>query len=315
MKSRITTIALRLLFSFLILLAILPNPALSRKELEPSSLKHLEGCRKGQTVEGLLEIKKYLKRFGYANVVDNSKNNRSEHENDDTFDGVLESEIKAYQLNHKLDVTGKLDSNTLEQMVLPRCGVSDIDENGKSSMKRNHYGPNYQFFKGKPKWPPSKYNLTYTFDPPGSATSKIHHQTLRNVCARAFAKWAVRTWSHFRFKEARKGENADIFIGFRSGVHEDGLSFDGPWGALAHSFAPTDGRLHLDADENWGTRPASNEVDLESVVLHEIGHVLGLDHTPDRRAAMFPILRRGETKRDVGSDDILGIVALYPFEV
>ncbi|MCL7028119.1 hypothetical protein MKW94_027129 [Papaver nudicaule] len=319
---KILTIGVHL-FSFLILipLAVLPSQVLSRKELQPVlSLKHLEGCRKGQTVKGLHEIKQYLKRFGYANVVDDINNNRLEHENDDTFDDVLESEIKAYQLNHNLDVTGELDTRTLEQMMLPRCGVPDIDKNGKSSMKWNHYhrgdeSPNFKLFGKGYKWPPSKYNLTYKFTHTGTAPTKIDKQTLRDVCARSFAKWAVRTYSPFRFKEAGEGEHADIVIGFHRWVHGDGKPFDGPLKTYAHAFAPRDGRLHLDADENWGTGPASNEVDLESIVTHEIGHILGLLHTSDGRAVMFPTLGRGATRREIGADDILGIVALYPFGV
>ncbi|MCL7042051.1 hypothetical protein MKW94_030698 [Papaver nudicaule] len=313
MKSPTPTIALHL-FSFLILilLAVLPNQVLSRKELQPvPSLKHLEGCRKGQTVKGLHEVKIYLKRFGYANVVANINNNRDEHENDDMFDDVLESEIKAYQLNHNLDVTGELDNRTLEQMMLPRCGVPDIDENGKSSMKWNHYGPNFKFFSRNQKWPPSKHNLTYKFIHTGAFSTRIDKQTLRYVCARAFAKWAVVSWSPFHFKEAGEGEHADIFIGFYRGAHGDGRPFDGPLKTYAHAFAPTDGRLHLDADENWGTRPAYDEVDLESIVTHEIGHILGLQHTSDGRAVMFPTIGRGATRRELGSDDILGIRALY----
>ncbi|MCL7029639.1 hypothetical protein MKW94_010937 [Papaver nudicaule] len=277
MKSHIQPCFPHVAFLILFLLAVLPNRVLSRKELQPVlSLKHLEGCRKGKTVKGLHEVKSYLKRFGYANVVANINDYRRD---DDTFDDVLESEIKAYQLNQNLDVTGKLDTRTLEQMMLPRCGVPDIDENGESSMRWKQYGPNFNFYSRKKHWPPSKYNLTYKFTSDGSAPSKIDDQTLRDVCARAFAAWAGVT--HFQFREA------------------------------AHAFAPTDGRLHYDADENWGTGQASDETDLESVTVHEIGHILGLRHTSDEQAVMFPTIGQGVVKRQLGSDDIKGVQTLY----
>ncbi|MCL7030772.1 hypothetical protein MKW94_020484 [Papaver nudicaule] len=195
-------------------------------------------------------------------------------------------------------------------MMLPRCGVPDIDENGKSSMKwKYRYGPNFTFFSRKQNRPPSKYNLTYKFTSDASASTKIDNQTLSSVCARAFATWEA--VSHFQFREVGEGEHTDIFIGFRRGAHGDGLPFDGPSNVLAHAFAPTDGRLHLDADENWGTGLESEEMDLESVVVHEVGHILGLRHNSDWTAVMFPTIGHGVVKRQLGSDDIAGVQALY----
>ncbi|KAK4715722.1 hypothetical protein R3W88_014060 [Solanum pinnatisectum] len=78
---------------------------------------------------------------------------------------------------------------------------------------------------------------------------------------------------------------ADIQIGFFVRDHGDGNPFDGPMKILAHMFAPPTEFFHLDGEENWlvdGEYLKEGMVDLESVVVHEIGHILGLDHSSEK---------------------------------
>ncbi|KAF2308616.1 hypothetical protein GH714_011401 [Hevea brasiliensis] len=233
------------------------------------SFQNLEGAGKGSTVEGL------------------SKN------------------------YYRLKVTGKLDSDTIKEMMIPRCGVPD---NINHPTKQSHHKPgkfnmivsDYSFFRNMPKWPPSKYHLTYKFR---SAVQVIDEKVLKSVCAKAFKKWA--DVSQFTFEEAAAGSKSDIVIGFYSGDHGDGHPFDGPRRTLAHAFAPEDGRFHYDADENWSTNPGTNQVDLETVAIHEIGHLLGLYHSQDKNAIMYRAIPYGTIKRHLSQDDIDGIHALY----
>ncbi|MGK0360066.1 MAG: hypothetical protein ACI9U2_002372 [Bradymonadia bacterium] len=60
----------------------------------------------------------------------------------------------------------------------------------------------------------------------------------------------------------------------------------------------------------WDTADASRLSDIETVALHEIGHLLGLDHSRQRDAVMFPTVQE-RLHRDLHADDRAGVRALY----
>ncbi|KAL6143351.1 PREDICTED: metalloendoproteinase 1-like [Fragaria vesca subsp. vesca] len=303
-KSKYSLFAITLLFALLTLLSYATASHPHNKSSSPFEfLDHLKGCHKGDKVKGINDLKKYLEKFGYLNYKNHS------HSDDDEFDDLLEEAVKTYQINYHLKSTGTLDGKTVAKMMMPRCGLPDII-NGTSSMrsakKRHHHGSihttaHYAFPAGNPKWPSSKYHLTYGFLPgtPSEATGAV---------ARAFATWAGNT--HFTFSQAQNYENADLKIGFEKGDHGDGSAFDGPGGVLAHAFYPTDGRFHYDADENWSVGAKPGAFDLETLALHEIGHLLGLDHSSVEGAIMSSGIPAGVT-RGLHGDDVQGIKALY----
>lgn len=61
----------------------------------------------------------------------------------------------------------------------------------------------------------------------------------------------------------------------------------------------------------WNHTCASASFDLRSVVLHEFGHVLGLDHVNNSNHVMSPTLSSGECRRTLGCGDSKGVKAIY----
>ncbi|KAF7135595.1 hypothetical protein RHSIM_Rhsim08G0097000 [Rhododendron simsii] len=284
------------------------RPSKSKAE-NPTSfnfIKHLEGCHKGETIKGLQQLKKYLDAFGYLNYSPNQA-----HANDDDFDDSLEAAIKTYQRNYHLKTTGALDAQTVSQMMKPRCGVPDI-VNGTNWMRGDkkeanhthstiHTVSHFTFFSGNLKWPPTRYQLTYAFAPRTSSNAI-------SAVARAFNTWASQT--QFRFSRSKNFASADIKIGFYRGDHGDGEPFTGQNESLAHAFPPTDGRFHYNANYSFTVNPVEGSFHLETVALHEIGHLLGLGHSDVEDAVMFPSIPAA-TIKGLNADDIQGIRILY----
>lgn len=77
-------------------------------EFHSKSLQLFGGAQKGYTFKRLNQVKKYLKIFGYYYSI-----NRVNFT--DYFDGLLESALKAYQQYYHLEITRKIDFNTIKK--------------------------------------------------------------------------------------------------------------------------------------------------------------------------------------------------------
>lgn len=107
------------------------------------------------------------------------------------------------------------------------------------------------------------------------------------------------------------GTNANIRIG--------GHAFDGPGGTLAHGFFPpvnstsAAGDIHLDSSENWVLSQVGPGFDIFTVVAHELGHALGLQHSSVPNSLMNAFY--SEAFRGPQADDIAGMRFIYGLPV
>jgi hypothetical protein len=161
-------------------------------------------------------------------------------------------------------------------------------------------------FNAISKW--SKNDLTYVFL---NETDILPNREEHELIRQAFALWADVV--PLTFTEVGSVVDADFLISWEVGNHGDSDPFDGSGGTLAHAtfpnpFAERQVEIHFDNEEPW-TNSATFDVDLLTVAAHEIGHSLGLDHSNDPNALMYPSYFA--PRRFLGSDDIAGVQSLY----
>lgn len=174
--------------------------------------------------------------------------------------------------------------------------------------------------------------VSYSVQADASARRNIGYDTIHEIAQRAFERWtradcrgdrpsiATADLSPATCRELvynSSAPNANVIF-FR----DDDWPYENDNGTtLAQTlvtFNTETGEIY-DADievNSFGTRLTTSdsnvEYDLESIILHETGHFLGLGHSHITEATMFPRSAPGELFRTVTADDEAGICAIYP---
>jgi hypothetical protein len=172
-------------------------------------------------------------------------------------------------------------------------------------------GPVAQLAARVGQWSPGMLgfvSLNFGF---GALSSKVEGGLLKSEVMRAMQEWARHV--QVGFTETANLAGARTLV-YRWGRGPSGgpQPFDGPGRTLAYAYFPSPpnpepiaGDLYFDDDENW---QVGLDVDVFSVVLHELGHALGLGHSDVPGSVMYPYYRRASA---LAADDIASIRQLY----
>ncbi|GAU39740.1 hypothetical protein TSUD_219840 [Trifolium subterraneum] len=260
----------------------------------PSSIKSIwnkfksifsKALKIGDIANGISDLKEYLQFFGYLN-------SSTLHSNfTDEFTENLQSGIIKFQRYFNLSVTGQLDKDTYNIISQPRCGVPDIVNGITTTLF-------------KPWWRNAeKKLLTYGFHPKNNVTDDV-----KSLFQDAFNRWSNVT--SLEFTETTSFNGSDIHIAF--------LTLDGKGGTVGGGYINNSvnvGSIYLNADEQWMLSNENviddDDVDLESVVMHQIGHLLGLGHSYVKEAIMYPIVLPEKKIKLVNVDDLQRIQQIY----
>ena len=267
------------------------NRSLQHKREREARIAHVRGERGS----AIVPLKANLSRFGY--LPEGWCRCGA-----DLFCDHMAQSVKLYQRYFHLDITGHVDVATLKLLRAKRCGCADVPPSAGQQLVAGGDPAQDPFtfnFNSGP-WP--RYNLTYRiYNSTGDVTDEVA------LVDQAYAVWAA--VSPLRFTRVATG--GDMQVGWETGDHGDGNNFDGAGNVVAHGFYPENGRLHFDDAEGW--RSDNSNVDLLHVAIHEIGHLLGLDHSGTRDSIMWPFVQNG--RHTLSEEDIRGILSLYPFLV
>ena len=171
------------------------------------------------------------------------------------------------------------------------------------------------------KWPTATITVALS---PTLSSANVAGGDAVGAARRALARWSAAT--NIQFVEtsssattiARDNVNLITFApisAVRPGITQ--ITSDTATGAIIEAD------VAINSGEAFSTNVTPNTYDLESTLVHEIGHLLGLNHSGDISASMNPRQARNfiipvtnssfpaTTMRTLAADDLAGIRALY----
>ncbi|MFZ3493300.1 matrixin family metalloprotease [Streptomyces sp. 5.8] len=219
--------------------------------------------RPGQKQDGFEYVQMFLEQHGYLPA-------RSYEAG--RLDPITSLALAWFQEHSALTSTGAFDEPTRGAMLKSRCGIM------RNDIFRAAGSPIYQPNGSQCAW--DKNHLTYAFN---GGTAQIPGDNEFTAVRAAFATWQALL--PLTFQEVSSGADPDILISWVPANDPDYPDMVGS--THAHSGPPPgcanpDVRprpLHFDNEEHkWRIGAEFACFDVQSVALHEVGHLIGLRH-------------------------------------
>lgn len=153
-------------------------------------------------------------------------------------------------------------------------------------------------------WAPNAFPIRYVVD------SRVNAAFPKGLIDRAVNEWTTIPGAHISFQDAgvvngakpgRDGQNSITYV--------DDLFADQNFLAVTTNWCDDSGHL-AEADIQIDPSVVANGYNLQQLVEHEVGHVLGLDHSGVLSSMMYPFVGKGGVA-ELDSDDRVAIENLY----
>ena len=208
------------------------------------------------------------------------------------YDEATAEAVMALQSNSNCSSrTGIVDRTTRERLRAPRCGVPDgipaLDPRDKFALQGS-------------KWPKNTL-ITWTLQTPIS-NNVLTVAEARNALAIAFATWEDRV--ELRFQETTGTPTLKVVFTPELAAAATAFFPDSP---------PQDRVIKVNSDLQWSTQTPTpfNRLDFITVMVHEIGHALGLCHSAVGASAMTASHGFGVQRRALTFDDLAAMIPFY----
>jgi len=155
-------------------------------------------------------------------------------------------------------------------------------------------------------WPKSAFPIAYRVDRRLIATLP------EGSVARAFGLWSGVSDTDLTFNDLgiadglKAGQDGKNVVTLADDLFANQKAI-----AVTSNWYDSGGRL-TEADIQIDATLATSDYNIQSALAHEIGHVLGLDHSAVISSVMYPYISRGTEMPGLDSDDKVAIAGIYP---